>query len=100
RSCHLLPPLDDERLGALVLARLVALGGLAPRGHGVASARGLAFPAAVRMVHGVHGHPAVGGPAAQPAGPPRLAARDVLVVDVADLSYRGLAVHGHHADLA
>src|SRR6185503_15354738 len=98
-SCHLLPPLDDERLGPLVLAGLVSLGGLAPRGHGVPSAGGLAFAPAVRMVHGVHGDAAVVGTAAQPARAAGLPARDVLVVDVADLAHGGVAVHGHHAHL-
>src|SRR5438128_2408366 len=76
----LLAPLHDEALGALVVARLGALRGLAPRSHRVAAAGRLALAAAMRMVHGVHGHAAVVRALAEPAGAPRLAEGHVLVV--------------------
>src|SRR5699024_7574526 len=47
-------------VGALVLARLVALGGLAPRAHRMTPAGGAALTTAVRMVHRVHDHAAHG----------------------------------------
>src|SRR3712207_9136173 len=64
-----LPPIDDELVGRLVVARLVALGRLAPRRHGVAAAGGLAFTAAERVVHRVHRHAAHVRPLAEPAAP-------------------------------
>src|SRR6185312_7619256 len=57
----------DHAVGALVAARLVALGRLTPRRHRMASARGLAFTTAVRMVDRVHHHAAHGGTDALPA---------------------------------
>src|ERR1044071_915239 len=52
------PISDDHLLGALVLARLVPAGRLAPGRHRIAASRSLAFTTAVRMVHRVHRHPA------------------------------------------
>src|SRR5205823_11808582 len=64
------------------------------------SSRGAALAATVGVVAGVHGGSAHLGPAAQPAGASGLADAHVLVVHVAHLAYRGLAVHVHHAHLA
>ena len=89
-----------KRLGALVVAGLSALGGLAPGGHRVPAARGLALAAAVRVVHRVHGDAAVVRAAAQPALAARLAVGDVLVVEVAHLAHGGHAVHVDLAHLA
>src|SRR5262245_39904003 len=52
------------------------------------------------MVDRVHGDPADGGPDAQPAAPARLAQRDVLVIQIADLADGGVADLLHAADLA
>src|SRR5258708_3888760 len=60
RTCHksplplLLPAADDEGVGPLVVACLVAARWLAPRGHRMTAARSLAFAAAVRVVDRVH----------------------------------------------
>src|SRR5215207_3999392 len=86
------PVAHDHVLRALVLARLVAAGRLAPRGDGVATARGLALAAAVRVIDRVHGDAADVRADALPARAPGLAEGDVLVLDVAHLP------DGRHAD--
>src|ERR671913_2433164 len=86
------PVAHDHVARALVLARLVAAGGLAPGRDGVAPARGLALAPAVRVIHRVHRHAADVRPDAVPARAPGLAVGDVLVLDVADLP------DGRHAD--
>src|SRR5271166_4350813 len=52
-------PSHDELIRSLVVAGLESARRLAPRSHRMAAARGLAFAAAVRMVHRIHRHPAV-----------------------------------------
>src|SRR5213594_3295488 len=77
---------DDQLVRFLVLpARPLPKGGDAPRRDRVTAALGLALAAAVRVVDGVHRRAADGGALALPATPAGLAARDVLVVRVADL---------------
>src|SRR5438309_9625218 len=58
---------------ALVVARLVSTGGLSPGRDRMASARGLALTATMRMVDRVHDHAAVSGTNTQPARAPCLA---------------------------
>src|SRR5512133_3129770 len=80
---------DDQAVGFLVLAsRALAERRHAPRRDRVAAALGLALAAAVRVVDGVHRGAAHGRALAQPATPAGLAAGDVFVVEVADLSDR------------
>src|SRR5665213_4424513 len=69
RTPHLLfaSPVHDEFVGALVVARLVAARRLAPRRHRMASARGLAFAATVRVIDRVHRNAAVMRALAHPA---------------------------------
>src|SRR5437762_6613333 len=69
---------DDERIRPLVVARLISAGRLAPRSHRVTSARGLAFTTAVRMVHRIHNHAAIGGLNSQPARASRFSDGDVF----------------------
>src|SRR5262249_19029148 len=103
----LVAPLDDELVGALVDARLVALRRLAPgRDRMRVALAALAFAAAVRVVDRVHRQAAHGGPPALPAVPPGLADADDLVLGVAQLPDRRLALEqdlahlgGGHADL-
>src|SRR5213594_2826818 len=78
---------------------LVALGGLAPRGHRVI-ALALALAAAHRVVDGVHHRAAHRRAEAEPAHPARLPDRYVLVVEVAHLPDRRHAVDRHHPHLA
>src|SRR5437879_10686897 len=59
--------LHDHRVGALVVARAIALGQLAPGRNRIALGAGAAFAAAVRMVDRVHRDPATGRPDAAPA---------------------------------
>src|SRR5881409_2545470 len=91
---------NDKALGPLVIAGAVPLRRLAPGGLRLAAPRGAALAATVGVVAGVHGGSAHLGPAAQPAGAASLADAHVLVVNVAHLAYRGLAVHVHHTHLA
>src|ERR1035441_7736294 len=77
----LLAALDDQAVGPLVVARLHALGLPTPRRGRMASARGLAFAAAHRVVDGVHGHAAVVRLPAEPAVAAGLADGDVLVLE-------------------
>src|SRR5215472_12854650 len=83
---------DDQFVGLLVLRT----GSLAerrdsPRRDGVPATLRLALAAAVRVVDGVHRRAAHGGALALPAAAARLAARLVLVVEVADLPDGGPA---------
>src|SRR5581483_3968283 len=61
------PARHDEFTGALVLARLLALGREAPGRNRMTAAGGAAFAAAVRMVDRVHRHAAVMRLLAHPA---------------------------------
>src|SRR4051812_26769584 len=82
----------DEFGRALVAARLVALGRLAPRRHRVTTPGSAAFAAAERMVDRVHGNAAHRRHAALPAIAPGLADIDVAVVRVGDRADRREAV--------
>src|SRR5690606_21128789 len=79
---------NDELLGALVVARLVALGWHAPRGDRVRVAlAGLGLAAAVRVVHRVQGGAADGGLDAAPtvgAGLAQLLQAVLVIADFAD----------------
>src|SRR5947209_13699470 len=93
-------PLDDELRGALVLARLVALGRLAPRRHRMPAARGLALAAPERMIDRIHRHATVVRALAEMARPSGLAVGDVLVLEVADLPDGRVAADVHLPHLA
>src|SRR5256885_2165258 len=96
----LLSPADNELVGALVIACLVTARGLAPGSYGMASAGGLAFAAAMRMVDRVHRDTAVYRLLAQPDVPAGLADGHVLVVHIADLPDRRHAIDQHPPRLA
>src|SRR5574341_1773993 len=91
---------DDHGVGALVLARLVALGQHRPRGNRVARCRLLALAASVRMVDRVLRHAAHRRAHAAPAHAPRLADRLERMLLVADFADGRAAVDVHLADLA
>src|SRR3954465_3824863 len=96
----LVAPLDDELGGALVDAGLQTLGLLAPGRDRVRVAlAALALAAAVRVIDGVHGQAADRRPPALPAVPARLADADDLVLGVAELADRRLALEEDLADL-
>src|ERR671920_853841 len=80
---------DDLGIGGL--AGPGAALGLAPRGHRVPTAGGLALTAAVRVVDGVHHDTADGGALALPPHATGLAPVDVRLLGVADLTDRGAA---------
>src|SRR4051812_47539653 len=77
---------DDELVGRLVRARLVALGRHAPRRAGMTAARAAPFATAHGVVDGVHGDAAVVRALAHPPHAAGLAPLDVGVVGVADLA--------------
>ncbi len=85
---------------ALVLARLVALGVLAPRADRIALGAGPALAAAVRVIDRVHRHAAHRRTDAAPALRAGLADRAQVVLFVADLADGGAAIDVHLADLA
>src|ERR1700692_4534321 len=87
-ACH------DEFRGALVLARLLAPGRLAPRRHRMPGAAGAA---AERMVDRVHGLAADMAAPAHPAATPGLADRDVHVVGIGHCADGGDAAAVHPA---
>src|SRR5205085_11733362 len=88
---------DDQLVGFLVLApRALAQRRHSPRRYRVPAALRLALAAAVRVVDGVHRGAAHRRALALPAAAARLAAGDVLVVDVADLT-DGRAARERHA---
>ena len=79
RAARLVPALADEPVCARVVAGAVALGGHAP--GRLADAPLLApAPAAVRVVHAVHGHAAHARPAPAPARRARLAQLGILAL--------------------
>src|SRR5215831_46007 len=80
-------------------AGLVPLGGPTPGRHRVI-ALALALATAHRMVDGIHHSAPHGGTESLPANPASLADRDVLVIQIADLSDRRHAVELDLADLA
>src|SRR5919201_2420505 len=83
---------DDQLVRFLVLpARALAERGHAPRRDGMPPALRLALAAAMRVVDRVHRGSAHGRALALPARAACLAAADVLVVDVPDLSDRRAA---------
>src|ERR1700754_4380115 len=90
----------DEFLGALVAARLLAFGRLAPRGDRMASARAAAFAAAERVIDRIHGDATVVRFAAEPAVAARLADRDVHVIGVRDRADVREALAEHQTLLA
>src|SRR5262245_27870866 len=98
-SAHSLPLLapmrQDPLVVPLVVAGLETACRLAPRRDRMPPAGGLAFAAAVRMVHRVHGDAAVMGRLAHPSRAARLTQGDVLVIDVAHLADGRHAVQLH-----
>src|SRR5215469_12625971 len=84
----------DELGGALVLARLHALGRLAPRRHRMPAAAGTTTQ---RMIDRIHDLAADMTAPAHPAGAPGLADRDVHVVGIRYRADGGEAAAVHHA---
>src|SRR5690606_21868232 len=91
---------DDHVVGPLVLARLEALGKLAPWRAGMTAAARATLATAHRVIDRVHRHAAVVRTTAQPALTPRLTEADVAVVVVRDLGDGGPAVEVKAANLA
>src|SRR3954453_17036357 len=89
---------DDQGVAGLALARPAL--GLAPRGHRVATTRGLALATTVRVVDRVHDDTADGRALALPAHAADLAPVDVRLLGVADLADGGAAGHVHEPHLA
>src|SRR2546427_9292092 len=96
---YLLPALDNVLVGALVVSRLLPQCRESPRRLRMIALY-LAFAAAVRMIHGVHGHAAYGGFFPMPPCAPGFSVGFVLMVEVAYLADRGHALHGKLAHFA
>src|SRR3954468_23708992 len=90
---------DDLLVAGLALATRTTLG-LAPRADRVATTRGLALTATVRVVDGVHDHTAECRSVALPAHAAGLAPVDVGLLGVADLTDRGTAADVDETHLA
>src|SRR5437899_3198256 len=95
----LLAPHDDEAVRPLVVPRLVAFGRHAPGRLRMVALRA-PLAAAVRMIDGIHRDAANARATSEPARPSRLADRDVLVLEVADLADGGAALDADEALLA
>src|SRR5256714_15626476 len=93
-ACH------DEFLRRLVVARLLALGGEAPRSDRMTPARGAALAAAMRMIDRIHRDAAIVRHAPHPALAARLADRDVHVIGVRHRADGRHAAAEHQALLA
>src|SRR6266446_2339766 len=98
-STSLLPALNDLLVRTLVPAGLLAQRRESPRRLRVI-ALDLAFPAAVRMIHRIHGHAAHGGLDTAPPRASGLAERFIFMVKVANLANRGHAIDGKLAHFA
>src|SRR6266436_4119834 len=94
-----LPTLNDLLVRSLVPAGLLAQRRESPRRLRVI-ALDLAFPAAVRMIHRIHGHAAHGGLDTAPPRASGLAERFIFMVKVANLANRGHAIDGKLAHFA
>src|ERR1700678_3764411 len=92
-------PADDQIVRRLFLARLVSLGGLAPRRLGMVSFR-LALATAMRMVNRVHRDSTHVTALAEPSRTPGLTDRNIFMVEIADLADSGAAIRLHHPLLA
>src|SRR3954462_10995564 len=88
---------NDELRGGLVRAGFLALGGKAPRGHGMTSTGGASLATTVWMIDRVHGDAAVVRPPAHPPRAPGLADRDVHVVRIGHRAERAHAAAVHQA---
>src|SRR5215470_8082340 len=93
------PAAHDQIVRRLLLARFVSLRRRAPRRLRMVTLR-FALAAAVRMVNRVHRDAAHMAAFAEPSRTPRLADRNIFVVEVADLSNRRAAIRLHHPLLA
>src|ERR1700674_2619362 len=93
------PAADDQIVRRLFLARLVSLGGRAPRRLGMVSFR-LALATAMRMVYRVHRDSTHVTALAEPSRAPGLADRNIFMIEIADLADSGAAIRLHHPLLA
>src|SRR6266568_8118846 len=91
---------QNHLLRALVMPRLITACRLAPGSYWISSARSLSFAAAVRVIHRIHRHAADLWPQAFPARPSGFPKRDILVLDIADLTDGCFANQRHATDLA
>src|SRR5438093_11495598 len=93
-------PLDDELRRSLVSPRLVALGRLTPGTDRMASAGSFSLTAAKVVIDRVHGDAAVVRHLSHVAFAAGFADRNVFVLEVSDLTDRGVAARVYFAHLA
>src|SRR5579862_2778396 len=89
------PAADDQIVRRLFLARLVSLGGLAPRRLRMVTLR-LALATAMRMVDRVHRDSAHVTALAEPSRAPGLADRNIFMIEIADLADGRAAIRLYH----
>src|SRR3984885_3599756 len=87
------PPIHNKLVRPLVVPRLIPARRLSPGRNRMPSARSLAFPATMRMVHRIHRNATVHRLPAHPAHASCLADGDVLVIQISHLP------NGRHAIL-
>src|SRR5690606_6538005 len=100
RRSSLVAVTNDHVAGALVLARLVTLGGHTPGSHGVTSTGGTTLTTTLWVIDRVHGHTANGGTHTAPALGTSLAQGTQVMLTVGDLADGGAAVRWQLAHLA
>src|SRR5258708_331664 len=93
-------PAHNPLIRPLVISGLESARRLSPGRNRMPAAGRLAFAAAVRVIHWIHGDTAIVRLLPQPSRLSRLAVRFVLVLHVAHLADAGHAFHLHLADFA
>src|SRR5689334_9664004 len=91
-------PLHDELVSSFVVSRLVAERGLTPRRHRMISLNP-ALAATMGMIHGIHHDPTNRRTNSDVPVPACFSDRHVFVIEIADLTDCGRAIHIHEPHL-
>src|ERR1044071_9391475 len=97
---ELLSALDNKLVSSFVVSSLVAARRLPPGSHRIATAAGLSFTTTMWVIDRIHCHTAHGRPMTEPTRAARLTKRDILMLNIANLSHRSHAFSLDLADLA
>src|SRR5215813_12083283 len=92
-------PLHNELVGSFVVSSLVTKRRLAPRSHWVISLHA-AFTSAVWMVDRIHHDTTNGRSNSHVAGTSRFSDRDVLMIEISNLTDGRCAIHIHQSHFA
>src|SRR5438270_11624520 len=99
-ALSLLTTAHDKGVGALVIARFVTAGRLAPGSYGMAAAGGFAFASSVRVINWIHRDAAIVRTTSQPAHTSCFVDSNVFVIGITNLTDCSHAVEQHLACLA